>query len=135
MGLPHPVPGGATGGAAPAAADRALRVLVVEDDPVIAHLIEHVLTRKGFVVDVAPDGRLAQAMLTETPPAVIVLDVMLPFVGGFELLARIRETPRWAHVPILMLTSKANENYVVRAFGAGVSDYVTKPFRPEELVV
>ena len=111
----------------------ALQVLVVEDDPVIAHLIEHVLTRKGFAVNVAVDGQRAQQMLTQPPPAVVVLDVMLPFVGGFELIERFRGTPEWAHVPILMLTSKANENYVVRAFGAGVSDYMTKPFRPEEL--
>jgi CheY-like chemotaxis protein len=108
-------------------------VLVVEDDLVIAHLIEHVLTRKGFAVTVAVDGQRAQQMLTQPPPAVVVLDVMLPFVGGFELIERFRGTPEWARVPILMLTSKANENYVVRAFGAGVSDYMTKPFRPEEL--
>jgi DNA-binding response OmpR family regulator len=107
--------------------------LVVEDDPVIAYLIEHVLTRKGFAVDVAVDGRRAQQMLTQPPPVVVVLDVMLPFVGGFELIEWFRGTPEWAHVPILMLTSKANENYVVRAFGAGVADYMTKPFRPEEL--
>jgi len=112
----------------------ALHVLVVEDDPVISHLIEHVLARKGFVVDLAPDGRRAEQMLAELPPAVVVLDVMLPFVDGFELVDRMRGTPRWATVPILMLTSKANEKYVVRAFGVGVDDYMTKPFRPEELV-
>jgi DNA-binding response OmpR family regulator len=114
---------------------RVMRVLVVEDDPVISHLIEHVLTRKGFLVDVAADGRLAEQMMhTLQPPAVVVLDVMLPFIGGFELVERVRGTPRWADVPILMLTSKANESYVVRAFGAGVNDYVTKPFGPDELV-
>ena len=112
-----------------------MRVLVVEDDPVIAYLIEHLLTRKGFVVDVAADGRRAEQMMnTLSPPAVVVLDVMLPFVGGFELVERIRASVLWADVPILMLTSKANESYVVRAFGAGVDDYVTKPFRPDELI-
>jgi two-component system, OmpR family, response regulator len=114
---------------------RAIRVLVVEDDPVIAHLIEHLLTRKGFVVEVAPDGRRAEQMMnTLSAPAVVILDVMLPFVGGFELVERVRDSPLWSDVPILMLTSKANESYVVRAFGAGVDDYVTKPFRPDELV-
>lgn len=113
----------------------ARRVLVIEDDPVIAYLIEHLLTRKGFVVEIAVDGRRAEQMMnTLSPPAVVVLDVMLPFVGGFELVERMRESPLWADVPILMLTSKANESYVVRAFGAGVDDYVTKPFRPDELV-
>ena len=114
---------------------RALRVMVVEDDPVIAHLIEHILARNGFAVEVAADGRRAEQMIeTLSPPAVVVLDVMLPFVGGFELIERMRDAPLWADVPILMLTSKANESYVVRAFGAGVDDYVTKPFRPDELV-
>jgi DNA-binding response OmpR family regulator len=112
-----------------------MRVLVVEDDPVIAYLIEHLLTRKGFVVDVAADGRRAEQMMnTLSPPAVVLLDVMLPFVGGFELVERMRSSALWADVPILMLTSKANESYVVRAFGAGVDDYVTKPFRPDELI-
>ena len=73
-------------------------------------------------------------MNTLSPPAVVVLDVMLPFVGGFELVERMRDSPVWADVPILMLTSKANETYVVRAFGAGVDDYMTKPFRPDELI-
>jgi len=112
-----------------------LRVLVVEDDPVISHLIEHLLTRRGFVVNVAADGRQAQEMVdTLPPPSVVVLDVMLPFVDGFELVERMRSKPAWAKVPVLMLTSKSHESYVVRAFGAGVSDYVVKPFRPEELV-
>ncbi len=112
-----------------------MRVLVVEDDPVIAHLIEHVLTRRGFVVEVAADGlRAEQIMNTLSPPAVLVLDVMLPFIGGFELVERVRGSELWSDVPILMLTSKSNESYVVRAFGAGVDDYVTKPFRPDELV-
>jgi two-component system, OmpR family, response regulator len=112
-----------------------MRVIVVEDDPVIAHLIEHVLSRRGFVVEVAVDGlRAEQMMNTLSPPAVLVLDVMLPFIGGFELVERVRGSELWADVPILMLTSKSNESYVVRAFGAGVDDYVIKPFRPDELV-
>jgi DNA-binding response OmpR family regulator len=120
--------------AIPVSDHQARRVLVIEDDPVIAHLIEHLLSRKGLVVDVAADGRQAAQMLTQSPPDAVVLDVMLPFVGGFELVNEMRRRPLWADVPILMLTSKANEEYVVRAFGAGVNDYVTKPFRPEELV-
>ena len=111
------------------------RVLVVEDDAVIGHLISHLLTRSGFIVELAADGQRAQELLDRvTPPTVVVLDVMLPFVGGFELIERVRAKPQWAKVPILMLSSKSHENYVVRAFGAGVDDYVTKPFRPDELI-
>jgi DNA-binding response OmpR family regulator len=110
-------------------------VLVVEDDPVVSGLIDHMLRRRGFAVHVAADGRRANELLDSMdPPAVVVLDVMLPYVDGFELIKRIRHTPRWENVPIIMLTSKSQESYVIRAFEAGVNDYVVKPFRPEEFV-
>jgi DNA-binding response OmpR family regulator len=102
---------------------------------VISHLIDHLLRRRGFTVQVASDGHQADELLdTLPPPAVVILDVMLPFVDGFTLVERLRRTPGWASVPVIMLTSKSQESYVVRAFGAGVNDYVIKPFRPEELV-
>ena len=86
-------------------------------------------------MQVAADGRQADQLFdTMPPPAAVILDVMLPFVDGFALVERLRGIPEWATVPVLMLTSKSQESYVVRAFGAGVNDYVVKPFRPEELV-
>ena len=125
--------------AAPASTDihaSALReVLVIEDDPVVARLVEHLLMRRGFVVHVAADGLHAQSLLkTLSRPAVIVMDVMLPYVSGFELITEIRHTPGWEDVPMIMLTSKSQERDVLRAFDAGVNDYVVKPFRPEEFV-
>jgi two-component system, OmpR family, alkaline phosphatase synthesis response regulator PhoP len=125
--------------AAPASTDinaSALRdVLVIEDDPVVARLVEHLLMRRGFVVHVAADGLHAQSLLkTLSRPAVIVMDVMLPYVSGFELITEIRHTPGWEDVPVIMLTSKSQERDVLRAFDAGVNDYVVKPFRPEEFV-
>ena len=120
-----------TGGAATPLRD----VLVIEDDPVVSRLVEHLLMRRGFVVHVAPDGLHAQSLLkTLPPPAVIVMDVMLPYVSGFELIAEIRQTPGWSSVPVIMLTSKSQERDVLRAFDSGVNDYVVKPFRPEEFV-
>jgi DNA-binding response OmpR family regulator len=110
-------------------------VLVVEDDPVVSRLVEHLLVRRGFVVHVAADGLQARTLLeTLPPPAVVVMDVMLPYVSGFELIAQLRETPGWSGVPVIMLTSKSQERDVLRAFEAGVNDYVVKPFRPEEFV-
>ena len=111
-------------------------VLVIEDDPVVSRLVEHLLMRRGFVVHLAADGLHAQSLLkTLPPPAVIVMDVMLPYVSGFELIAEIRQTPGWSSVPVIMLTSKSQERDVLRAFDSGVNDYVVKPFRPEEFVV
>jgi len=110
-------------------------VLVIEDDPVVSRLVGHLLTRRGYVVHIAADGLHAQTLLKTLPrPAVVVMDVMLPYVGGFELIAQIRETPKWAQVPVIVLTSKSQESDVLRAFDAGVNDYVVKPFRPEEFV-
>jgi DNA-binding response OmpR family regulator len=110
-------------------------VLLVEDDPVVSHMVQHLLNRDGFGVTHASDGRQALEMLeTETPTSVIVLDLMLPFAGGFEVLDRARALPAWTKVPILMLTSKSVESVVFSAFGAGVDDYLVKPFSPEDLV-
>ena len=116
---------------APSARD----VLVIEDDPVVSRLVGHLLTRRGFVVHVAADGLHAQTLLKTLPrPAVVVMDVMLPYVSGFELIAQIRQTPNWDRVPVIVLTSKSQERDVLRAFDAGVNDYVVKPFRPDEFV-
>jgi DNA-binding response OmpR family regulator len=110
-------------------------VLVIEDDPVVSRLVEHLLIRRGFAVHVVTDGLQAQNLLkTMSRPSVIVMDVMLPYVSGFELIAEIRKTPGWDTVPVVMLTSKSQERDVLRAFDAGVNDYVVKPFRPEEFV-
>lgn len=116
-------------------APTARNVVVIEDDPVVSRLVEHLLTRRGFNVHVAADGFRAQTLLKTLPrPAVVVMDVMLPYLSGFELISEIRQTPGWDGVPVIMLTSKSQERDVLRAFDAGVNDYVVKPFRPEEFV-
>ena len=72
-------------------------------------------------------------MASGSPPAFVILDVMLPYASGFDLLATIRKSPAWAKVPVLMLTAKSREADVVRALDGGANDYVTKPFQPAEL--
>jgi len=109
-------------------------VFVVEDDRVIQRLLRHLLERRGYHVDVAGDGRQALRVIeTAAPPALVLLDIVLPYVHGFDLIQRIRETPGWTGVPVIMLTSKAQEKHVVRALDAGANDYVLKPLKPEEL--
>jgi two-component system, OmpR family, alkaline phosphatase synthesis response regulator PhoP len=125
----------ATSEASAPAPRHAQEVLVVEDDPVVSRLVTHLLTRRGYSVQHAADGLRAQEMLAgEHKPAVVVLDVMLPYVSGFELMAQIRSTPGWGDVPVIVLTSKSNESDILRAFDSGVNDYIVKPFRPEEFV-
>lgn len=110
-------------------------ILVVEDDLIVSGLLVHTLTRRGFAVHLASDGRRAAELLEALPPpSLVLLDVMLPYMDGFELIQRIRAKVDWREVPIIMLTSKSQESSIVRALDAGASDYIVKPFRPEELV-
>ncbi|MCI0433864.1 MAG: response regulator [Gemmatimonadetes bacterium] len=119
--------------AAPTAETRT--ILVIEDDRIVLRLLDHMFTRRGYRVSVAADGREACSLIEEgEPPSLVLLDVMLPYLDGFEVIRRIRERPDWKDVPIIMLTAKAQERNVVRALDAGASDYVVKPFKPEELI-
>lgn len=109
-------------------------VLVIEDDVDIVFLVRFILERERYTVKIAADGREAVARIAEPPPTLVLLDIMLPFTDGFELLQQIRAQPAWASVPIVMLTAKSQERDCVRALDAGANDYIVKPFRPEELV-
>lgn len=110
-------------------------VLLVEDDETISHLVQFMLERKGYRVEVARDGRVAEKTIsTISPPKLIVLDIMLPYVDGFQLLAQIRSRKEWSQVSVIMLTAKTQESEIVRALDAGATDYVVKPFRPNELL-
>lgn len=108
--------------------------LVVEDDAQIAYLLRFILEREGYRVESASDGRRARQLIAElAPPAVVTLDVMLPHEDGFQLLKAIRGRVEWRSVPVLMLTAKSQEKDVVAALEAGATDYIVKPFRPDEL--
>ena len=108
--------------------------LVVEDDDQIAYLLRFILEREGFKVESAADGRLAHDLIMNgSTPALVLLDVMLPFVDGYQLLEEIRAKEGWETVPVLMLTAKSQEKDIVRALDSGAADYMVKPFRPDEL--
>lgn len=93
------------------------------------------LRRAGYRVELADDGRKAQAFIEQQePPAVVLLDVMLPHVDGLQLVTLLRQQPAWRSVPVLMLTAKAQERDVSRALAAGATDYIAKPFQPEDLL-
>jgi DNA-binding response OmpR family regulator len=108
--------------------------VVVEDDADIGALLKFIVEREGFNVTLCPDGRVAGERVAGcAAPSLVILDVMLPYASGFDLLAAIRKSPAWSKVPVLMLTAKSREADVVRALDAGANDYVTKPFQPAEL--
>jgi DNA-binding response OmpR family regulator len=110
-------------------------VLVVEDDDNISHMLKFMLEREQYNVSLALNGRIAKTFIESNPPPnVILLDVMLPFIDGFELVGLIRATAGWQTVPIIMLTAKTQEQDAVRALDAGANDYIHKPFAPKELL-
>lgn len=111
------------------------RALVIEDSEHTAYLLAFMLERAGYEVTTIRNGRDAEALIKSGQGFdVTLLDLMLPHIDGFELLTQMREHPSWRTVPILILSGKVLESDVVRAFELGASDYVTKPFRPQELL-
>jgi DNA-binding response OmpR family regulator len=108
-----------------------LRILVVDDDDRTVETVSMYLSHAGFEVVTCGDGRRALDLAREQPPALIVLDLMLPGVGGFEVC---RELRRESAVPIIMLTARATEDDTLKGLGLGADDYLTKPFSPRELV-
>lgn len=109
-------------------------VLVVEDDDFTSQLLTFLLEREKYTVHLAKDGHAAQAFITSHAPAnVVLLDVMLPFIDGFELLRIMRAQPGWEKTRIIMLSAKAQGSDIARALDAGADDYLVKPFKPEEL--
>ncbi len=111
-------------------------VLVIEDDEHIRLLLTFILKRQGYRVKACADGRVARDYIETSAnlPGLILLDVMLPFFDGFELVRIIRSQPGWEEIPIVMLTAKSMESDIVRAFDAGANDYIVKPFQPNELL-
>lgn len=111
-------------------------ILVVEDDEHIGQLLKFMLARQGYGIELATDGRIAKAFIETSPtaPALVLMDIMLPYHDGFELVRIIRTQPSWADTPILMLTAKTMEEDIVRALDAGANDYIVKPFQPQELM-
>lgn len=111
------------------------RILVVEDEANISRLIRAYLERDGYVVTVSGDGEQAWRDIQTTPPDLVLLDLMLPKVDGWELCRRIRSRPgAAARLPVIMLSAKSEEFDRVLGLELGADDYVPKPFSPRELV-
>jgi len=110
---------------------KAVRVLVIDDDADVRALVKELLTRAGLTVEEAPDGRAGLRKLHGSPPDLVVLDVSMPELDGWQTLERIRDL---TDVPVLMLTARGSELERVRGLQAGADDYVLKPFGRQELV-
>ncbi len=112
------------------------RVLVVDDDRNLRKIISTNLEIAGYTVDAAPDGREALTCVEERIPDLVLLDLMMPHMDGYEVARRIRNhhNPSIANVPIIILTAKSETEDKLKGFEAGVDDYMTKPFGSQELL-
>jgi diguanylate cyclase (GGDEF)-like protein len=109
-------------------------ILVVDDDPDIARFVEVNLRSAGYDVSVAGDGEEALERATEMRPDLVLLDVMMPRLDGFEVAQRLRKNPQTANTSIIMLTAKALSSDKVTGLQSGADDYIIKPFDPIELL-
>jgi DNA-binding response OmpR family regulator len=116
------------------ASQRPKKILVVEDEPDIAELVRHYLEKEGFHLSIAKTGLEALNLVRSTHPDLVILDLMLPQMDGFEVCKSLRQKPETALLPIIMLTAKKDESDTVVGLELGADDYVTKPFSPKTLV-
>jgi CheY-like chemotaxis protein len=115
--------------------DRAPTLLVIEDEPHLAKFLSHFMRFEGFDVRVASDrNEIVQQLRTPPRPDLVLLDVMLPDVNGFDVLARMREHAVLGEIPVLMLTSIATRESVIKGLVCGADGYVTKPFQVDVLL-
>ncbi len=111
-----------------------IHIAVVDDEPDIIHLVSIHLKKAGFSVDGYPDGDSFVRSLPRRTPGLVILDIMLPGMDGFEVCRMLRRDPATSSVPVIMLTAKGHEADKVDGLELGADDYVTKPFSPRELV-
>ena len=110
------------------------RVLIAEDEPHIVESLSFVLSRAGYEVASAGDGEAAFARLSEARPDVVILDVMLPRMNGFDLLRRLRADPDFSGLPVIMLTAKGQNQDRRTAEDIGADAFITKPFSNRDVV-
>ncbi len=109
-------------------------ILVIEDEEAIRELIALNLKAAGFDVALAAEGQQALEQIDKIDPDLVLLDWMLPGMPGLEVLRKLRSDPKWATLPIMMLTAKSEESDIVMGLELGASDYLTKPFSNKVLI-
>ena len=111
------------------------RILVVEDEKDLADLLSYNLSREGYSVDIATTGAAALDRIKERKPDLVLLDLMLPDVPGTDVCRRVKGDPLTSHIPVVMVTARAEEIDRIVGFELGADDYVTKPFSVRELLL
>ena len=110
-------------------------ILVIDDDPLLGEIVRYKLEAVGHKITLLADSSNALATAIAIIPDLIVLDSMMPIMSGPQVLAELKREPRTAEIPVIMLTARKGQDDVVMALRGGASDYLTKPFMPEELAL
>jgi adenylate cyclase len=110
------------------------RILVIEDEPANIQTLSTLLKERGYQINIATNGRQALEVLERIRPDLILLDIMMPEMDGFETCRRIKASTAWREIPIIFLTAKTDTADIVRGFELGAVDYVAKPFNAHELL-
>ena len=112
----------------------ARKILTCDDEKNIVRLIQVNLERQGYDVVTAYNGRECLEVVEREHPDLIVLDLMMPEMHGFEVLDALKKNPETEHIPVIMLTARTQDQDVLKGWQAGVECYLTKPFNPIELI-
>ena len=108
-------------------------VIIADDDAVLSALIRRKLTGLGFVVHSSDNGHHALQLIRDLGPDLAILDVMMPGVNGYQILKAMKEDASTSNIPVIILTSRNTEEDLVKSFGLGAVDFVSKPVSPSEL--
>ena len=111
------------------------KILIVEDDSNIEQLVSFKLKNSGYEVSTAHNGAEALEFLKKNSVNLVITDVMMPIMGGKELVIELKKNPKTKPIPVIMLTSRTLEKEIVEGFSLGIEDYIKKPFSPSELIV
>lgn len=109
-------------------------ILVIDDEPSIGRVVQFKLQQEGFKVRIATDGLEGLAKVSEEKPDLILLDLMMPGMDGFEVCRRLRASPETATTPVIILSARGQEMDRIRGIELGVLDFFTKPFSPQKLL-
>lgn len=110
------------------------RILVVDDEPTLVRLMEFILAKQGHDMLAATNGEDALAMIRSERPDLVLLDIMMPRIDGYEVARTVRADSELRDIPIIMLSAKAQDHDIQKGIEVGVDEYITKPFAPEQLV-
>jgi len=110
-------------------------VLIVEDDDQIAYLLEYLFKRQDYAVTIAVDGKQClDFIMNQQKPDLVIMDINLPYINGFELVKEIRTSQNWAGTKVVMLTTLHQEKDIIHGLDVGADEFISKPFQPNELI-